>query len=260
MRNLVFSACTLIGILTTSELFAQDDAEKKDMKKLEGTWSLVFGQRDGKKVSDEEAKNTVITIKGNEFIFPAVSKIGTSAKGTIKLDTAKNPKWMDSFPSNDGTKFLGIYEFVDNGYKVCFSEQGKERPKEFSAKAGSGFDLQIWADNLQGAYSLTSGELKGKTLSAETINGASIIIDKNSYNVKFGETTIIGTQKLSPGKLPKEIDAMGTVGPNKGLTLGIYKFENGVFTVCFAPLGKDRPKEFTSKSGTGEFMHIWKKK
>jgi len=146
MRNLIFSACTLLSILTSNKLFAQDDAEKKDMKKL------------------------------------------------------------------------------------------------------------------QGAYSLASGEFKGKALSAESIKGASIIIDKNSYNVKIGETTIIGTQKLSPGKSPKEIDAMGTEGPNQGLTLGIYKLENGEFTVCFAAPGKDRPKEFTSKSGTGEFMHIWKKK
>lgn len=41
---------------------------------------------------------------------------------------------------------------------------------------------------------------------------------------------------------------------------GIYKLENGVFIVCFAPPGKDRPTEFTSKSGTGEVVHIWKKK
>ena len=44
------------------------------------------------------------------------------------------------------------------------------------------------------------------------------------------------------------------------ITLGIYKYENGEFTVCFAAPGKDRPKEFTTKSGTGEFMHVWKKK
>jgi hypothetical protein len=42
--------------------------------------------------------------------------------------------------------------------------------------------------------------------------------------------------------------------------LGIYKLEKGVFTVYFAPSGKDRPKEFASKTNPGELMHVWKKK
>jgi uncharacterized protein (TIGR03067 family) len=76
-----------------------------------------------------------------------------------------------------------------------------------------------------------------------------------------GEDTIVGTHKVDPTKKPKEIDAMDTEGPYKGKTvLGIYKLEKGEFTVCFAPPGKDRPKEFSTKSGTGELLHVWKKK
>jgi len=97
-----------------------------------------------KKVSEEEAKNTLITISGSDFVFPNDSKIGTSAKGTVKLDATKNPKWIDAISSKDGAKSLGIYEFVDDGYRVCFAEPGKDHPKDFSAKSGSGNNLQVW--------------------------------------------------------------------------------------------------------------------
>jgi hypothetical protein len=30
--------------------------------------------------------------------------------------------------------------------------------------------------------------------------------------------------------------------------------------VCFAPPDKERPKEFSVKAGTGDYIHVWKKK
>ena len=250
----------MTGLLFASVVIAQDNATKKDLAKLQGTWALVSGERDGKKVPEEEAKNTVITIRGSDFVFPDVSQIGTSAKGTIKLDPTKNPKWIDSTSSKGGAKSLGIYEFVGNGYRVCFAEPGKDRPQHFSAKSGSGNDLQVWADSVEGTYVLVSGELKGQALAKEVVQAASLVIEGNKHKAIADSDPVIGTHKLSPGKTPKEIDSQETKGPSKGLTRGIYKYENGEFTVCFAAPGKDRPKEFTTKSGTGEFVHAWKKK
>lgn len=250
----------MTGLLFASVVIAQDNATKKDLAKLQGTWALVSGERDGKNVPEEEAKNTVITIRGSDFVFPDVSQIGTSAKGTIKLDPTKNPKSIDSTSSKDGTKSLGIYEFVGNGYRVCFAEPGKDRPQHFSAKSGSGNDLQVWADSVEGTYVLVSGELKGQALAKEVVQAASLVIEGNKHKAIADSDPVIGTHKLSPGKTPKEIDSQETEGPSKGLTRGIYKYENGEFTVCFAAPGKDRPKEFTTKSGTGEFVHAWKKK
>ncbi|MEI6540943.1 MAG: TIGR03067 domain-containing protein [Planctomycetota bacterium] len=256
MRVPIFA---VIGLLFVSVVIAEGDATKKDLVKLQGTWSLVSGQRDGKKVSEEEAKNTVITISGSDFVFPNLSKIGTSAKGAVKLDPTKNPKWIDSTSSTDGVKSLGIYEFVGNGYRVCFAESGKDRPKDFSAKSGSGHNLQVWADSVEGTYVLVSGELKGQALAKEIVQAGSLLIEGNKHKAIAGSDPVIGTHKLSPSKKPKEIDSQDTEGPNNGITLGIYKYENGEFTVCFAAPGKDRPKEFTTKSGTGEFMHVWRR-
>lgn len=114
---------------------------------------------------------------------------------------------------------------------------------------------------LSGTYVLVSGESKGEKLPEKQIKGISLVIEGDKYTLRIGDKTLSGTQKIDPTKRPKEIEAMDTEGPNKGKTiLGIYKLEKDEFTVCFAATGKDRPKEFRTKSGTGEFIHVWKKK
>ena len=112
--------------------------------------------------------------------------------------------------------------------------------------------------NTEGVYVMVSGELKGDNLPEKTVKTATLTMEGDKHLVKVGDDTIIGTHKLAPAKKLKEIDSTDTEGPHKGkTTLGIYKLENGEFTVCFAAPGKDRPTEFTTKA---EIYHIWKKK
>jgi len=112
---------------------------------------------------------------------------------------------------------------------------------------------------LEGTWGLVSGEAKGENLTESTIKSAKLTIVGHKYTVKVSENAIAGTQTIDPTTKPKGIDATDTDGPNKGKTVfGIYKLEKGVFTVCLAPPGKDRPTEFTTKSGTGEILHVWK--
>jgi uncharacterized protein (TIGR03067 family) len=114
---------------------------------------------------------------------------------------------------------------------------------------------------LEGTWGLVSGETNGENLPESTIKSAKLTIVGDKYTVKVSENAITGTQKIDPTKKPKALDAMDTEGPHKGKTaFGIYKLEKGVFTVCLAPPGKDRPTEFTTKSGTGEILHVWKLK
>jgi uncharacterized protein (TIGR03067 family) len=113
----------------------------------------------------------------------------------------------------------------------------------------------------QGTWSLVSGEVKGEKMPEEIVNNATNVIEGNKHTVYVGNDSIIGTHVMDSTKTPKEIESTDTAGPFKGQKyLGIYQFENGVSTVCFAAPGKDRTKEFTTKSGTGELMHVWKKK
>jgi len=63
---------------------------------------------------------------------------------------------------------------------------------------------------------------------------------------------INSTHKLDPTKKPKQIDAVRREVPQAGETLkGIYTLDSDTFKVCFAPPGKDRPTEFSTKAGTG---------
>jgi uncharacterized protein (TIGR03067 family) len=53
--------------------------------------------------------------------------------------------WTRSNGPDAGKTMLAIYEFInDDEYRICFAPAGKERPKEFSTKAGSGHFLHTW--------------------------------------------------------------------------------------------------------------------
>jgi uncharacterized protein (TIGR03067 family) len=136
----------MTGLLIAANPLQGGDA-KKDLEKLQGTWALVSAERDGKKAPPDEVKRTRITFKGNKFAFPDASGVGTSKQGTITIDPAKKPKWMDATAAADagpGKLSLGIYEIAGYDYRVCFAPPGQARPKEFASRPGSGHIFQVW--------------------------------------------------------------------------------------------------------------------
>jgi uncharacterized protein (TIGR03067 family) len=112
----------------------------------------------------------------------------------------------------------------------------------------------------EGTWEMASGERDGKPEPAALVKKSSLIIQGDRHTVKLGDDTYVGTHVLDPTKSPKTIDVKDTEGPFKGKTLkGIYELTDEAFRVCFAPPDKDRPTEFTTKSGTGMLLHEWKK-
>jgi uncharacterized protein (TIGR03067 family) len=112
----------------------------------------------------------------------------------------------------------------------------------------------------EGTWEMASGERDGKPVSADVVKTARLVVQGNRHTVKVGDDTMVGTHKLDPTTTPKAIDATDTEGPFKGKTIrGIYELTDDVFRVCFAPPDKERPKEFTTKSGTGTLLHSWKR-
>lgn len=113
---------------------------------------------------------------------------------------------------------------------------------------------------LDGTYTMVSGEKDGKNVPEQTIKTAKLVIKGDQHDVKIGDVIFKGTHKIDPSKKPKTIDATDTEGPFKGKTVyGIYELDGGIFKVCFAKPGEDRPKEFSTKSGTGHILDVWKK-
>jgi uncharacterized protein (TIGR03067 family) len=129
--------------LVAGFLIAADDP-KEDLKKLEGTWTMVSGEKDGKPVPEQTIKIAKLVIKGDQHDV----KIGNDAyQGTHKIDPSKKPKTIDATDTEGpfkGKTVYGIYESDGDTFKVCFAKPGDERPKEFNTKAGTGHIMHVW--------------------------------------------------------------------------------------------------------------------
>ena len=124
---------------------AKDEAIKKDRKKYEGTWRVVSLEVDGNKSAEDDAKKiTVINEADGKWAIEVEGKV--IARGTSEIDPAKKPRAVDlkvTEGDGKGQTALGIYEFGDDTRTVCLAQAGKDRPSEFSSKAGSGHILAV---------------------------------------------------------------------------------------------------------------------
>jgi internalin A len=134
-------------IVVTGLLLAADEpndaAAKKESEKLSGTWKAITVERDGQ--PDGAAQNAIVTYTAEGKLTVKFAE-GTRGEGTYRLDPSKTPKRMDytlSFGTNKGEPHKGIYSLEGDTLKICGSEPGKPRPKEFATKADSGRVLLV---------------------------------------------------------------------------------------------------------------------
>ena len=118
-------------------LVAADDA-KKDLAKLQGTWSYAsFVDPNHDKMPAEQLKKMSITFAGDKWTIKEDDRV--VVWGTQKLDPSRTPHEIDSLimdGEGKGTTMLGIYEFHGDTFRVCFDPTGKERPTSFTPKIG----------------------------------------------------------------------------------------------------------------------------
>ncbi len=122
----------------------QDDAVKKEMKKLEGAWMMQSFETNGKPAPEETVKQIRLVIKGNQYLVDIGDR---KIEMTFKIDPSKNPKTIDFtlVQGDEKAVTLGIYELKDDTFKMCrTAEAGQKRPTEFSAKEGSGMVLAVY--------------------------------------------------------------------------------------------------------------------
>src|SRR5262249_10364197 len=116
-------------ILAAGLLLAADepakDAVKKEYEDFRGTWKFVSIEVEGKKVPEDNFKNSRLILKGDKF---TVTEGQATYRGTFTMDLAKNPKTIDvTFTEGPekGSTTLGIYELEGDTYKVCMGMPGK---------------------------------------------------------------------------------------------------------------------------------------
>jgi len=121
---------------------ADDEATKKDQKALTGTWRVISEEREGKKLSEEELKGAVATYSADGKYSMVRGGAKPVYEGTFKIDPTKKPKTIDFTQTKEsktkGRVIPGIYEVEGDTLRVCRTTGSKERPRAFSAEAGSG--------------------------------------------------------------------------------------------------------------------------
>jgi uncharacterized protein (TIGR03067 family) len=142
MRKVVLTLLA-VGLMLGAD--DKKDANKEELKKLEGTWKIESMEQNGTKVAEEEFKDLVVTVKGDTYTVKNGDKVIDA--GTFKIDATKKPKTMDTTPTDGqdkGKTILSIYELDGDTYKECQAEAGsKNRPTEFSTKSGGGHTLFV---------------------------------------------------------------------------------------------------------------------
>jgi uncharacterized protein (TIGR03067 family) len=118
---------------------AGDDANKADLKRLQGKWKVVSRQIDGQALKPIGAW----TITGNKMLDGG----GSGCYGVLKLNAKETPKILDidqydaagkPFPSGTGHKGIFAFDGQDR-LKWCVTGiADRPRPKAFESKQGDG--------------------------------------------------------------------------------------------------------------------------
>ena len=119
-----------------------------------------------------------------------------------------------------------------------------------AATADEAADKQALKD-LEGSYVLIALEGKGLKLTEEDFKkipeaDRKIVIKDSKIISYFGGKEDPGELKLDAAQKPGHMDVSSTKGGKTEVNYGIYKYADGVLTVCALEKGeaKDRPKEF----------------
>jgi uncharacterized protein (TIGR03067 family) len=137
----------LIGVLLLAgaALAARaDDKMDDELKKLEGTWTMVSAEYDGMKVDGDQAKKSKLVVKDGKWTVYVNDKVSTVA--TFTIDPSKKVKTVDmtgTMGGDKGKKYLAIYQLDGDDLKLCIGDT-KTRPKTFDGKKGSGRQFEVW--------------------------------------------------------------------------------------------------------------------
>src|SRR5436305_3969164 len=151
-RGSLSIAALVAALIALHSASAQDKSSttepeevKKERAKLEGEWTMVSGEIDGQPMPDAFVKTGKRVAKGNETTVTIGGNV--FLKATYTIDPAKKPKTIDYTMTDGPTKGkmqYGIYELDNDTLRFCFASPGKDRPTEFTAKAGEGRTLSVW--------------------------------------------------------------------------------------------------------------------
>ena len=115
-----------------------------DMNRMQGTWQMVAMNREGdSEPLDGSLAKLQLTVKGDSRTVQAGAVVYSEAR--YRINPTAEPPAIDVTVSQGGSRgqvMLGIYEIQNDRLRVSLAAGGRERPRDFSPKAGSGQTLQ----------------------------------------------------------------------------------------------------------------------
>jgi uncharacterized protein (TIGR03067 family) len=113
-------------------------------------------------------------------------------------------------------------------------------------------------ERLQGTWQLVSAESDGKATPDDQVKKVRIVIQGAKHSVYVGNQSVAKDVPftIDPTKKPKEVTDLL---PNGKELKGIYELDGDTLRSCVAPVGKDRPTEFTAAAGSGQTLRVFKR-
>jgi uncharacterized protein (TIGR03067 family) len=139
MRGKCLWVVVLAAVATSGTSPGQErkDAGGDVLKQIQGTWKFASQEVDGKSRTKDELAKQTITFDGDKWTVRRDGKVIQA--GTHKFDPDKKPPQVDAVVTegeDKGNTMLGIYELKADTFKVSFDPKGKQRPADFTSKAG----------------------------------------------------------------------------------------------------------------------------
>jgi uncharacterized protein (TIGR03067 family) len=156
----LLAAGLLVGLQQPPPDMPDDEKVKEEeLKKLEGPWSLVSGEKNGEKLTDEQVKKYRLVITAKDKDAPKIEAFETASPAKPVLQTvfkidpitkpndpARKHKTIDLLRYDGGQELTmpGIYELKGDTLTICGCDDGRRiRPTAFAAKADSGCSLLV---------------------------------------------------------------------------------------------------------------------
>ena len=137
---------TPLVVLAQTVADTKEEATKKDQLAIEGTWLAISLEVNGNAVGADDVKK-ITTENGRDGEWTLLVEGKDVSEGTSTIDPPVTPKTIDfktTKGNNSGQTSFGIYEISGKIRKLCIAEQGRPRPADFSATAGSGRMLVVF--------------------------------------------------------------------------------------------------------------------
>jgi uncharacterized protein (TIGR03067 family) len=119
-------------------------AVKRDIERMQSSWQAILMNQEGEIQPLQGAlANLKLIVKGDRRIIKAGETVLSQAY--FRLNPSAEPPMIDVIVTQGGLRgqtMLGIYELVGDRLRVCYASPGRERPRGFAPKAGSGETLQ----------------------------------------------------------------------------------------------------------------------